>query len=86
MVTKKLLIIKQLGCMPCEVMQPKAIELANKYNIGHGIIDRREIEESIRPAFTPYFFLLDPQGVKIAEWGGALEKIDKLEQMIKENI
>ena len=86
MITKKLVIIKQLGCKPCDIMQPKAIELANKYNIGHVIMNLREIKESIRPTFTPYFFLLDPQGNKISEWGGSIEKIDKLETMIKENI
>jgi len=83
---RKLLIIKQKGCPSCEYMESKAIELANKYNTQHTIVDLWKIKESIRPGYTPYFFLLNSEGDKIAEWGGGPEKIDGLETMIKENI
>ena len=86
MKTRKLIIIKQRGCKPCDIMEPRAIELANKYNIEHTTVDLWKIKESIRPGYTPHFFLLNSEGDKIAEWGGGPEKIDGLETMIKENI
>ena len=95
--SKTLQIIYADYCVPCDLIEQPAIDLATKYNLSYTKIDLKTLKnvsglkldpdtDPPYPAFTPYFYLVDSEGNRIAEWGGVLDKIDGLETMIKENI
>jgi len=78
----ELIMIKQEGCGPCNMMAQEAPRKAKKNGLKFRIVDLESMPKEVQPPYTPYFYIMDGKDL-VEQWGGG--DLRKLTSVLNRN-